>query len=69
MEEFHTDLLRNAGPGRRLHLALSLSTTALTLARRGLARSRKGMSNRDLGIEFVAIHYGRDLAEGGVAVT
>jgi hypothetical protein len=57
------DLLRRAGPRRRLEMVLSLSRSATELARIGLRRSRPGASEREIEIEFVALHYGRELAE------
>jgi len=57
------ELLRRASPARRLHLALSLSRSVLTLSREGIARRRPHASPEQVGLEFVRLHYGRDLAD------
>jgi len=58
----HLELLRRAGPARRLQLALSLSRTVMSLSRGGIARRLEGASPEELGLRFVAVHYGADLA-------
>ncbi len=71
-EQAQLHLLRSATPGRRAHLALSLSQTTLSLARRALRRARAGASERELRLTFVELHYGLALAndlgqwEGGM---
>jgi hypothetical protein len=57
------ELIRRASPGRRLSLALSLSRTVLGLSRCGLARRMPGASEEEVGLRFVELHYGRELAE------
>jgi hypothetical protein len=57
------ELLRKASPARRLRLALSLSRSVLTLSREGIARRRPHASPEEVGLEFVRLHYGRELAE------
>lgn len=59
----HLDLLRSATPERRLRLAFSLSRTVLSLSRGGLARTLPGASEREVGLRFVALHYGSRLAD------
>ncbi len=61
-EQAQFRLLRAATTGRRARLALSLTTTTLTLARRALRRARQGASERDLRLAFVELHYGSALA-------
>jgi hypothetical protein len=56
------DLLRRATPARRIRLALSLSRTVMSLSRGGLARRLPDASAEDLGLRFVALHYGAGLA-------
>ena len=62
IERIHLELMRNVGPARRLRLALSLSRTVMSLSRAGLARRLKAASAEDVGLRFVALHYGADLA-------
>jgi len=56
------ELLRRASPARRLHLALSLSRSVLELSREGLARRMPGATVQEVGVRFVALHYGAALA-------
>lgn len=62
-ERVHLELLRRAAPARRIRLALSLSRTVMSLSRGGLARRLPGASSEDVGLRFVALHYGADLAD------
>ena len=62
-ERVHLELLRAASPSRRLRLALSLSRTTLSLAHDGLARGLPDASAEEVGLRFVALNYGRELAE------
>jgi hypothetical protein len=62
-ERVHLELLRRASPGRRLRLAFSLSRTVMRLSRDGLARGTSGGSPEEVGLRFVALHYGDELAD------
>ncbi len=62
-ERVHREMLRAAGPARRLRLALSLSTTVMSLSRAGLARRHPTESEEEIGLRFVALHYGQELAD------
>lgn len=62
-ERVHLELLRSAGPARRIRLALSLSRSVIGLSRDGLARRLAGVPPESVGLRFVALHYGADLAE------
>jgi hypothetical protein len=62
-ERVHLELLRAASPSRRLRLALSFSRTAMSLARAGLARADPEASPEEIGLRFVALNYGPELAE------
>ncbi len=66
-ERVHLDLLRGASPARRLRLAFSLSRTAMSLSRGGLARAFPGASPEEVGLRFVALNYGPQLAEAARA--
>jgi hypothetical protein len=57
------DLMRRASPGQRLRLAMSLSRAVIALSRDGLARRMPGASETEIGLRFVALHYGGALAE------
>ena len=58
------DLLRSATPARRAGLALSLTATVVGLARRALARQDPAATDEEIGIRFVRLHYGREIADG-----
>ena len=58
------EMLRRAPPERRLALALSLSRSVITLSRRALERQLPRASADEVGLRFVARHYGADLASG-----
>ena len=62
-ERVQVDLLRVAPVGRRLRLAWSLSARAMGAARRGIARACPELDATERDLRFVAIHYGRDLAD------
>ncbi len=62
-ERVHLDLLRRSSPGRRLALALSISSTVVGLSRRGLARAHPDLTEEELALLFVERHYGRRLAD------
>jgi hypothetical protein len=62
-ERVHLELLRRASPGRRLRLAFSLSRTVMRLSRGGLARVMREGSPEEVGLRFVALHYGADIAD------
>ena len=53
------DLLRSATPARRAGLALSLT---IRLARLALARQDPAATDEEIGIRFVKLHYGDELA-------
>ena len=56
------ELLRRTSPARRVALALSISQSVIDLARRGLRQSLGDASPEEVGLRFVEIHYGRELA-------
>ncbi len=63
-ERAHLAMLRAAPPARRLRLALSLSRTVMSLSRAGIARRHPDASPDEVGLIFVELNYGRELAEG-----
>lgn len=62
-ERVQLQLLRNATVARRLALARSLSTTALQLSQSAIQKANPTASADELGIRFVALCYGAELAE------
>lgn len=63
-QRVHLEMIRAASPSRRMRLAISLSRTVVTLARDGIARGLPGASREEVGLRFVELHYGRELAAG-----
>lgn len=62
VDQLQIELLRKAGLGARLDLAWSLSETAMELSRAGLRLRHPKLDEREIGLLFVAHHYGQDLA-------
>jgi hypothetical protein len=60
-ESVQLELLRRAGPARRLRMALSLSAHVIDLALQGIRRASPGISEREAQLRFVELHYGREL--------
>ncbi len=63
-ERVHLELLRQAGVGRRAQMALSLSAQVIGLARLAIRRSAGVTEPVEVGLRFVELHYGHDLAAG-----
>jgi len=62
-EKVQLDLLRAATVARRTALAFSLSETVIGMARRAIRRQSPDLTDQDLLLRFVEIHYGPELAE------
>jgi hypothetical protein len=56
------ELLRQAGPERRLQMAMNLSATVIGMSRMGMAKRWPELSEHERGLKFVEFVYGRDLA-------
>ena len=61
-EAVQIDLLRRAGVARRAQMALALSAQIIGLARRAIRQSLPGATETEVGLRFVELHYGRELA-------
>ena len=61
-ERVQLDLLRAASPAQRGGLALALTATAIGLSRRALERQSPGASEEEIGLRFVELNYGPELA-------
>ena len=62
-ERVQIELLRNASVARRAAIAFSLTQTVVELARQAIRRRHPGLSEQEVMLRFVALHYGPDLAE------
>ncbi len=63
-EAVQIELLRRASPARRFELARSLSRTTMWLAWRAIRRAHPDVSDEEVSVRFVALHYGEELAQG-----
>jgi hypothetical protein len=61
-ERVQLELLRAATPAQRAGLAVSLTATAIALSRRALQRQSPGASEEEIGLRFVELNYGPELA-------
>jgi hypothetical protein len=61
-ERVQLELLRNATPGQRAALAMSLSATVISLACRALQTQDPDASDQEIKLRFVELNYGRELA-------
>jgi len=61
-ERVQLDLLRAATPAQRGGMAVSLTATAIALSRRALQRQSPGASEEEIGLRFVELNYGPELA-------
>jgi len=57
-------LLRSASVARRFELADALTNSVVSLSRRALAKNRTRESEREILLEWVGLHYGRELEHG-----
>ncbi len=62
-EKVQIELIRRSSVARRISIVRSLSQTAVYLSRRAIQRANPSMSQREVDLAFVAIHYGEDLAD------
>jgi hypothetical protein len=62
-ERVQLELLRQAGPARRLQMGLGLSAWAITLAHNAIRRTMPEASELEIKLRFVELHYGRELAD------
>lgn len=63
-ERVHLQMLRDAGPARRVEMAFALSADVILLARAALRRQHPEETEEQIGLRFVERHYGREAAEG-----
>jgi hypothetical protein len=53
---------RDASPQRRLALALGSSAQVIQLSKEAIARQHPDWSQKQIGVEFVRVHYGKQFA-------
>ncbi|MDY7107907.1 MAG: hypothetical protein SYC29_04645 [Planctomycetota bacterium] len=62
-ERIWIELLRRAGPEKRLQLATRLSRQARWRSMQAIARAHPELSELDRKLLYMRIHYGADLAD------
>lgn len=62
-EGIQIGLLRQATAARRVTIALSWSEQTIDLARKAIRRRHPQLSEREVLLKFVSLHYGPDIAE------
>ena len=61
-EQVQIELLRKAGSTRRAQMALNLSETVMAMSLRAIRRRHPEWNEQQVGIAFVELHYGSELA-------
>lgn len=61
-EEVLIGLIRKASVAKRISRMHSLTRTILRLSKRAIAKANPGLSEQELNLLFVKIHYGDELA-------
>lgn len=62
-DRVQVELLRAAGMKGRLARTRALTSAAIRMARRAIQDQHPEMTQEEVLLEFVAVHYGRELAE------
>ena len=62
-EKVQIELIRKASVSRRISRVRSLSQTVIFLSRRAIQRANPSLSEREVDLAFVELHYGKVLAE------
>ena len=63
IERMHIEMLRRLSPQARMERLNEWSRATMELAWRGLQQANPEATDRELGLLFVAIHYGQPLAD------
>ena len=58
------ELVRRAPVSKRIGTTVSLTRTAIELSRRAISRANPEFDERGVGVKFVELHYGPELARG-----
>ena len=62
IERIQISMIRQVSVAERISRSRSLSQTAIQLARRAIRRANPDLTEREVELLFVALHYGEDLA-------
>ncbi len=63
VEKVQVNLLRKAGPAKRLSITLSLSQGVIALSKQALKKAHPDLNDNELKILFLKNCYGADIAE------
>jgi hypothetical protein len=61
-EKVLISLLRNANTAQKFAQIRSLSQTAIQLSRRAIARANRDLTEQQIDLRFITLHYGKELA-------
>jgi hypothetical protein len=61
-EKVQIELIRQLSVAQRISIVRSLSQMTMFLSRRAIQRANPLMSEREIDLAFVELHYGKDLA-------
>ncbi len=62
IERIQVAMIRRLSVAERISRSRSLSQTAMQLARRAIRRANPNLTERELELRFVSLHYGEHLA-------
>lgn len=62
-EKVLISLIRKASIAERMSRVRSLSETVINLSRRAIKRANPDLTEQELDLMFIALHYGKPLAE------
>ncbi len=63
-QDLQLELVRKMSPAERLNRALSLSSDLVEAAKAAIRRRHPNLSDREVGLKFIELHYGAELAAG-----
>jgi hypothetical protein len=61
-EEVQMDLIRRMPPYERALKAIRMTTRLVRECKAAIARARPGLTEREIGIAFIELNYGEELA-------
>ena len=62
-EKVLISLLRKSKTSKKFAQIRSLSQTAMLLSRRAIARANPDLSEKQINLRFISLHYGKDLEQ------
>jgi len=62
-EQWQLRLLREKSPAERLAMAVRLTSEVIRASRRAISRAHPELTEQEVGLLFIELHYGRELAD------